>query len=131
VYGIEAINHHNGWAMAIAGALIVLFGLALLSFVISQLHKFAALIENLAKKRSQPTETKVETDAAQQRSLLDINQLRERYRMLTADLGDTFELAKLYEIATESGLPHVHLTIRSLREAGILMPVGKGVFKWQ
>jgi hypothetical protein len=39
LYGIEAIEAANGWAMAIAGALIVMAGLAILSLVISQLHK--------------------------------------------------------------------------------------------
>lgn len=131
MYGIEAINHHNGWAMAAAGALIVMFGLAVLSFVISQLHKIVALIENWSNKRGQPIETQLETDTAQKRSLLDINALRKRYRPLTADLGEPFDLVRLYEIATDSGLPHVHLAIRSLREAGVLMPVGDGMFKWQ
>jgi hypothetical protein len=131
VYGIEAINHHNGWAMAAAGALIVMFGLSVLSFVISQLHKVVAIIENWAKKKPQPVETKIEADTAQQRFLLDIDELRKRYRPLTADFGETFELARLYEIATDSGLPHVHLAIRSLREAGVLVPVGDGIFTWQ
>jgi hypothetical protein len=28
VYGIEAINAHNGWSMALAGAIIVMTGLS-------------------------------------------------------------------------------------------------------
>jgi hypothetical protein len=131
VYGIEAINHHNGWAMAFAGALIVLFGLAVLSFVISQLHKIVALIENWGKKKPQVTEPQKETSAAQPPCFLDISEAKERYRPLADACGVTFELARLYEIAIDSGLPHVHLTIRSLRESGILVPVGDGVFKWQ
>ncbi len=129
--GIEAINYYNGWAMAIVGALIVLFGLAVLSFVISQLHKIVALIENWGKKKPQVTEPGIQTSAAHQPSFLDINEAQERYRPLAADCGVTFELARLYEIAIDSGLPHVHLTIRSLRESGVLVPVGDGVFKWQ
>jgi len=39
LYGLQAIAAHNGWAMALAGALIVFSGLVILSFVISQLHK--------------------------------------------------------------------------------------------
>ena len=77
MYGIEAINHHNGWAMAAAGALIVMFGLSVLSFVISQLHKVVAIIESWTKKRPQPVETKVETDTARPRFLLDIDELRK------------------------------------------------------
>ena len=131
MYGIEAINHHNGWAMAAAGALIVMFGLSVLSFVISQLHKVAALIERWAKKRPLPVETKVEKDTDQPRFLLNTDELQKRYKPLTADFGETFELARLYEIATDSGLPHVHLAIRSLREARVLVPVGDGMFRWQ
>ena len=131
MYGIEAINHYNGWSMAIVGALIVLFGLAVLSFVISQLHKVVALIENWGKKKPQANELGVKASAAHQRSFLDLNKAQERYRPLAADCGVTFELARLYEIATDSGLPHVHLTIRNLRESGVLVPVGGGVFKWQ
>jgi hypothetical protein len=37
--------------MAIAGALIVMAGLTVLSFVISQLHKIAALLEKGVEKR--------------------------------------------------------------------------------
>ena len=131
MYGIEAINHHDGWAMAAAGALIVMFGLAVLSFVIAQLHKVVALIENWTNKRRQPIETKVETDTAPKRAHLDIAELRKRYRPLTDDFGEPFDLARLYGIATDSGLPHVHLAIRSLREAGVLMPIGDGRFRWQ
>ncbi|MBW1726140.1 MAG: OadG family protein [Deltaproteobacteria bacterium] len=39
MYGLQAIAAYNGWAMALAGALIVFSGLVILSFVISQLHK--------------------------------------------------------------------------------------------
>ncbi|MEJ2660187.1 MAG: OadG family protein [Desulfobacteraceae bacterium] len=53
--GIDAITANNGWAMAITGACIVMCGLALLSFVISQLHKIIALTEGKAKKHSPPT----------------------------------------------------------------------------
>ena len=49
MYGIQAINAHNGWAMALAGALIVMSGLSVLSFIISQLHKVLALLENRKK----------------------------------------------------------------------------------
>ena len=45
MYGLDAISATNGWSMAIAGALIVMSGLSVLSFVISQLHKIAALLE--------------------------------------------------------------------------------------
>lgn len=48
VYGLEAIATHNGWAMAATGALIVFFGLVLLSTTISQLYRIIDLFD---KKR--------------------------------------------------------------------------------
>jgi len=38
LYGIEAINANNGWAISAVGITIVFSGLVLLSFVIAQLH---------------------------------------------------------------------------------------------
>ena len=52
MYGLDAISAANGWAMAIAGALIVMTGLTVLSFVISQLHKVAGLLEKGLEKES-------------------------------------------------------------------------------
>ena len=43
--GIAAITANNGWAMAFTGACIVMVGLAVLAFVISQLHKIIGLVE--------------------------------------------------------------------------------------
>ncbi|UCH23428.1 MAG: OadG family protein [Deltaproteobacteria bacterium] len=53
MYGFENIATHNGWAMAAAGAVIVLCGLAVLSFVISQLHKLLNFLENRKRKHRQ------------------------------------------------------------------------------
>lgn len=39
MFGLKAISAHNGWAMAVVGAAIVFSGLAVLAFVISQIHK--------------------------------------------------------------------------------------------
>jgi hypothetical protein len=46
LYGLEAITTHNGWAMSLAGALIVFAGLVVLSTVISQLHKILGIGDN-------------------------------------------------------------------------------------
>ncbi|MEJ2331750.1 MAG: OadG family protein [Desulfobulbaceae bacterium] len=43
--GLQAISANNGWSMAFVGALIVMCGLASLSFIISQLHKIIGLFE--------------------------------------------------------------------------------------
>jgi hypothetical protein len=132
VYGIEAINHYNGWAMAIAGALIVMSGLSVLSFIISQLHKVAALIESRGqKKHLQALPDAIPAAPPVQRSPLDIQDLTKDYLPLAGELGDSFELSRFYALARENNLPHVHLAIRSLRDAGMLVPLGGGVFKWK
>ena len=45
MYGLEAIEHANGWAMAGAGACIVLTGLSVLAFLISMIPRLIELFE--------------------------------------------------------------------------------------
>jgi hypothetical protein len=50
MYGIDAISAQNGWAMIFTGAFIVLFGLGLLSIIISQLHRISDFYEKKGTK---------------------------------------------------------------------------------
>lgn len=133
--GLEAISAHNGWAMALTGACIVMTGLATLSFIISQLHKIVALIEKKADKKEIATPEKAVTEVATvsgvEEILEDLASAAKIYMPLTAGLGDTFELTKLYQIFEKENLPHPHITIRALREAGYLAPAGEGSFSWK
>lgn len=133
--GLAAINAHNGWAMALAGATIVMIGLAVLSFIISQLHKIVAMVEKKAEspKNATPQKAVAEAPPAEEESdlLADLAATARIYRPLTAGLGDTFMLTKLYHILAQENLPHPHLTIRALREAGYLAPAGEGTFAWK
>jgi hypothetical protein len=135
LYGLEAIRASNGWAMAIAGALIVITGLSVLSLVISQLHKILALLEKRSQPATKETDSKQkETDPAYydpERPFLNMAEAVKHYRNATQDLGEHFELRDLYTIFYHSGFPHPHLTIRSLREAGHLVPGGEGYFSWK
>lgn len=134
LYGLEAISAQNGWAMAITGAIIVMTGLAVLSFVISQLHKVAALLEKGLNQRSNKTrgiEDKTGAAEVLKTPALDLHEAGKRLAPLAAELGDSFELQHLYELANSNALPHVHLSIRSLRESGVIIPVGGGRFIWQ
>jgi hypothetical protein len=128
MYGIAAITAKNGWAMAIAGALIVMSGLAVLAFVISQLKRLAEFIEN---RRSGPSPAEQPPLPAKHAPSFDIDEIKGRYQMLAEQLGESFELTRLYHLATDGGFPHVHLSIRSLRETGWLVPLGDGRFSWQ
>ena len=128
MYGIEAITAKNGWAMALTGALIVMLGLTVLSLVISQLKRLADFIEN-RQLDTMPLEQPALTD--KEVSSFDIDEIQSRYRLMAEQLGDSFDLARLYHLANDSGYPHVHLSIRSLRESGRLIPLGDGMFAWQ
>jgi len=134
VYGIQAINAHNGWAMALAGALIVMAGLSILSFILSQLHKIIEFMEN--RKQSNATEN-VPSLKPEQVPDIDLNHdlsnLAEsfpQYQTLTAELGSGFMLKDLFTVFQKKDFPHPHLTIRSLKEEGFLVAAGEGMFSW-
>lgn len=134
--GLAAISAHNGWSIALAGACIVMTGLSVLAFIISQLHKIVGLIEKRAEKPA-PEKTEVETESApalfsdEEKILDDLAAVAKTCMPLSAELGDTFELAKLYPIFEKANLPHPHLTIRALRDAGYLAPTDEGYFSWK
>ena len=138
MFGFEAIAAHNGWAMALAGALIVMSGLAVLSFVISQLHRIVDLLEYRKKKHEQ-SQNGSKTGQVKERQIViipklstkDIMETATLYKPLVEQLGPSFQLSELYAVTNQHGLPHPHLTIKSLREAGILVPHGDGVFSWK
>jgi hypothetical protein len=134
LYGLEAISAQNGWAMAIAGALIVMAGLMVLSLVISQLHKVAAFLEKRVEKRSenkQALKTAPKEAGVPKPPAFDIDEAQARLKPLAAELGEPFELTSLYELANRGELPHVHLSIRSLRESKVIVPAEDGRFVWR
>ena len=139
VLGIDAITANNGWAMAFTGACIVMTGLALLSFVISQLHKIIALTEGKGKRHPAPVPEAAlpakppakELLAAEIDMLDDLPAAARFYSTLTVDLGEVFPLAALYRICQKENIPHPHITIAALREAGFLAPAGDGNFSWK
>ena len=61
---------------------------------------------------------------------LDLERTVERYLPLVEELDAEFVLADLYVLARKYHLPHVHLSIRTLVEAGRLEPMGDGVFRF-
>ena len=123
--GLAAITEHNGWAMAITGAIIVMCGLSLLALIISQLHKVIGIFE----KRKEATHLAHQT--ADTDILNDLAATARMYQPLTAQLGDQFHLTQLYRVFEKEKLPHPHLTIRALRAAKYLQPLGDGLFGWK
>lgn len=117
--------------MAIVGASIVLTGLATLSLIISQLHKVVALLE---KKPEAPTIEASETDKkagniSSENCPTNIDTTVELYRPLIEELDEQFQLADLYALANKYHLPHPHLSIRCMRDAGKLESQGDGIFR--
>jgi hypothetical protein len=116
--------------MALVGILIVFTGLSLLSFVISQLHKFLPSVEKTGErpvesmprpqKKPEPVE-KCPTDLKVQAAL---------FEPIVEELTSNFPLTELYAQAKEHNIPHPHLSISALREATILVPLGDGIFTW-
>lgn len=137
MYGLKAISAYNGWAMAVAGALIVLSGLAVLSVIISQLHKVIATLEYHIEKQKQRKELSISIRTEKKQEWVipdqiptDIGEAASIYRPLIDHLEQPFLLSQVYEIFRQNNVPHPHLTIRSFREAGILVNAGDGFFTW-
>ena len=132
MYGLAAIQQANGWAMAGAGACIVLVGLAVLSFLISMIPRLTGLFE---EKAAAPVDTGTETAPPKiivpERLPDDIQAASTIFKSFTGGLGDAFTLIDLHRKSKEVGLPHPHLSINRFRDAGILVSIGEGRFSWQ
>jgi hypothetical protein len=131
MFGIDNITSNNGWAMAVVGATTVFVGLAVLSFVISQVHKLLDAWENRAKDKAVAGERPTEkAPARQEQRLPTVSELCSIYRPLVEQLQEPFLLTQLFEKSKEMDLPHPHLSIKSLQEADVLVAQGDGTFTW-
>lgn len=136
--GFEAISHHNGWVMAVSGALIVFSGLAVLSFLVSLLPKLFHLFE---KKRagapsvsvtgggSPSSEMTMEAAAPLERT--DPARIAKQIEPLVSTLAEPFQLSDLYRLCRENDIPHPHLSLSWLQREGFLHPQGEGAFTWK
>lgn len=143
MYGIEAITANNGWDMAMTGAVIVMTGLSLLAFIISQLHRIIMFFEHGAGmltfkngnrknggKRNGGPENGVENPSDLDHALASIGNLLLFYRTVTSDLGDSFDLRALYAVFRKHDFPHPYLTIRTLKDEGYLVATREHEFTW-
>jgi hypothetical protein len=133
MYGLAAIHQANGWAMAGAGAGIVLLGLAVLSFLISMIPRLTGIFSK--KRPTHPTNQRfrkhLNTPLIPEKMPEDIDAASTIYVSLTEELGEAFTLIELHRKAKELGLPHPHLSINRFRDAGRLVSLGEGRFSWQ
>jgi hypothetical protein len=130
LYGFEAISHHNGWAIAATGACIVFAGLATLSLIISQLHKLVALLDRPPKVIVDVVVEEKPQAPPLPDCPMNIDLTVARYLPLIGELDPEFDLADLYALAKRYHLPHPHLSIRCLQDAGKLHPLGDGIFRY-
>lgn len=125
MFSFENIAANNGWAMALAGALIVMTGLSVLSFIISQLHRLVGFMEKKEKVSDEPEPVGIPERFPESLAAQAIF-----YEPLLKQLPETFALDELYNLTRDNDFPHPHLTIRAFREAGFLVSKGEGLFSW-
>ncbi len=135
MYGLEAINANNGWAICVVGISIVFSGLVSLSLVISQLHKVLALYENPSKIKAffktKKTQKQVEDG---QDTFVDLvltqsqKEVSKQFALLVRTMEDHFSLPRLLHLAKISGLKDPYSNLNNLLKIGIVIPDGEGFF---
>ena len=136
MYGIEAINANNGWAISVVGITIVFTGLVVLSFVISQLHKVMDLFENPRKiKRWFISEKQVdEAGKISDPPVLVITEeqkeITKQFGLLARTMEDHFSLPRLLHLSQISGVKNPHSNLLILLNSAIVFPDGEGFFCW-
>lgn len=125
MYGLDAINAYNGWAISVVGVTIVFTGLVTLSMAISQIHKLLNLWENrkelsLFNKKAPATDKiPVELTPGQKEGA-------RQFKLLAKTLNEHFSLPRLLKLAQISGIDHPHATLASLLEADIIVSDNQG-----
>jgi hypothetical protein len=138
LYGIEAINANNGWAISAVGITIVFSGLVLLSFVIAQLHKGLDLYENprkikgwfSLKKKQEQVDNSLETEEILLVLTEEQKEIAKQFALLVSTLEDHFSLPRLLELARISGVKNFHSNLNILLKSDILFPDKEGFFCW-
>ncbi|WP_020585517.1 OadG family protein [Desulfobacter curvatus] len=135
LYGFEAINVHNGWAISVVGITIVFTGLVALSVLISQLHKLVALYDNpgrIKKLFALKSESAVKASTPKKYMVLTERQKQicRQYNLLAQTMDDVISLPKLLRMAELSGLQDPHANINLLIKSGILCADEQGYFTW-
>jgi len=121
--------------MAITGAIIVMTGLTVLSAIISQLHRLVDIFERQKDKKAQAIIAEEQASITDTQPaptpLSDLSKAMEQFYLLTTETGETFDLTTLHQVFIQNDDPHPHLTIRTLREQGYLVPAGEGIYTWK
>ncbi len=139
MYGIEAINANNGWAISVVGISIVFSGLVVLSLVISQLHKGLALYENpwkirkwfsREKQMGEEPDKPLETGVVLLVLTQEQKEISKQFALLVRTLEDHFSLPRLLGLARISGVKNFHSNLNILLKSSIIFPDSEGLFCW-
>jgi len=137
LFSFDRIAEQNGWAMAALGITIDIACLAVLAIIISRVPVLVALSERIGSFLGKNRLPVVEKPAAvpppvpeNDFSVEGARRIAAVYKDCARQLGASFQLPDLYRISREKGLPHPHLTIKTLRETGLLVAESEGHFKW-
>ena len=137
LFSFDRIAEQNGWAMAALGITIDITCLAVLAMIISRVPNLVALSEKIGGILRKDRLPIVEQPATAPQAVPEYDFSEEGARKVGAvykdcakALGASFQLSELYRISREKGLPHPHLTIKTLREANLIAAEGDGRFKW-
>ncbi len=134
MYGLEAIDANNGWAISAVGVSIVFSGLVTLSMVISQLYKVIDLFENPQKIKDWFARKKEVDNSETTDDIPKITQeqkeIAKQYALLVRTMEDHFSLSRLMRLAMVSGLKNPHANLNLLLKSGIIKPDHKGLFTW-
>ncbi len=139
MYGIEAINANNGWAISVVGISIVFSGLVVLSLVISQLHKCLDLYENpqkikkwfsREKQMGEEPDKQLETGVDLLVLTQEQKEISKQFALLVRNLEDHFSLPRLLDLARISGVKNFHSNLNMLLKSAIIFPDNEGFFCW-
>lgn len=135
MYGLEAINANNGWAISVVGITIVFSGLVSLSLVISQLHKVLALYEDPSKIKAffKPKKAKKKIEDVVVNIVLTQSQkeVTKQFALLVRTMDDHFSLPKLLHLAKISGLKDPYLNLNNLLKLKMIKSDKDGFFTWE
>ncbi len=139
MYGLDAINANNGWAISVVGVSIVFSGLVLLSLVISRLYKVLAVWENpslikeffAAKKTEEvPMEIPEEIKIEDIPDLDGFKEVAKQFALLVRTMEDHFSLPRLLQLAETSDVKDPHENLNNLLATRIIASDGSGLFTW-
>ena len=139
MYGLEAINASNGWAISVVGITVVFSGLVILSLVIAQLYKVLALWEDPSRikalfKAKQKKELPEELQEKQIVDQMDFTESQKevvkQFALLVRTMEDHFSLPRLLHLARISDLKDPYSNLNNLLKAKIIIQDGSGFFTW-